>query len=145
MISVLGDRVLVAVQPPPDEVVSESGIVLMKDPDRFKTPTRGIVMALGTKTATVAITDVIDMVIAIREQATREQSGRLDGECCSNTCEALLSDLQHLKPAAFDVQLGDFVLFGATAGDCVEADGVEYVILREDEIIGIVEPKAEAA
>jgi len=38
-----------------------------------------------------------------------------------------------------DVKKGDQVLFGKYAGTEVEIDGVEHLILREDEVLGIIE------
>lgn len=34
--------------------------------------------------------------------------------------------------------IGDFVLFGELAGKVVEKNGIEYILLREDEIDGIM-------
>jgi chaperonin GroES len=39
-----------------------------------------------------------------------------------------------------DVKEGDEVLFGKYAGKEVKIDGVEYLILEDDEILGVVEP-----
>ncbi len=38
-----------------------------------------------------------------------------------------------------DVQAGDRVLFGKYAGTEVKLDGEEYLIMREDDILGIIE------
>ncbi len=38
-----------------------------------------------------------------------------------------------------DVEVGDEVLFGKYAGNEIELDGIEYVILRENEILGVVQ------
>ena len=38
-----------------------------------------------------------------------------------------------------DVKAGDRVLFGKYAGTEVKVDGVEHLILREDEVLGVVE------
>lgn len=38
-----------------------------------------------------------------------------------------------------DVKPGDRILFGKYAGSDVKIDGQEYLILREDEILGVVE------
>ena len=38
-----------------------------------------------------------------------------------------------------DVKPGDMILFGKYAGSEFKIDGVEHMILREDEILGIVE------
>ncbi len=37
------------------------------------------------------------------------------------------------------VEVGDTVLFGKYAGTDIKVDGVEHLILREDEILGVVE------
>lgn len=37
-----------------------------------------------------------------------------------------------------DVQPGDRILFGKYAGSDVKIDGQEYLILREDEILGVL-------
>ena len=42
---------------------------------------------------------------------------------------------------ALDVKPGDQVLFGKYAGNDVTLDGDEYVILREDDILAILEEK----
>ena len=38
-----------------------------------------------------------------------------------------------------DVQTGDTVLFGKYSGQEIKLDGVEFMIMREDEILGVVE------
>jgi len=38
-----------------------------------------------------------------------------------------------------DVKAGDKVLFGKYAGTEIKLDGVEHLILREDEVLGVVE------
>ena len=43
------------------------------------------------------------------------------------------------KRTPLDVKKGDKVLFGKYGGSDVEVDGKEYKIMREDEILGIVE------
>jgi chaperonin GroES len=43
-----------------------------------------------------------------------------------------------------DVKAGDTVLFGKYAGVEVKLDGTEYLILREDEVLGVTEGVAEA-
>lgn len=41
--------------------------------------------------------------------------------------------------AAPDVKAGDRILFGKFSGSEIKIDGVEYLILREDEILGVLE------
>lgn len=46
--------------------------------------------------------------------------------------------LENGKLLPLDVRPGQKVLIGKYAGSEVKIDGVEYVILREDEILGVV-------
>jgi chaperonin GroES len=43
------------------------------------------------------------------------------------------------KPVALDVKKGDKVLFGKYSGTEIKIDGEEMVILREEDILGIIE------
>lgn len=43
------------------------------------------------------------------------------------------------KVLPLDVKDGDLVLFGKYAGSEIKIDGVEYLIMREDDILGVVE------
>lgn len=43
------------------------------------------------------------------------------------------------KLIPMDVKVGDVVLFGKYAGSDVKVDGVEYLIMREDDILGVIE------
>jgi len=44
-----------------------------------------------------------------------------------------------------DVQAGDRVLFGKYSGSEIKLDGDEFIIMREDEILGIINRAGEAA
>jgi len=43
------------------------------------------------------------------------------------------------KVIALDVKAGDRILFGKYAGTEIKLDGEEHLILREDDILGVVE------
>lgn len=43
------------------------------------------------------------------------------------------------KVRPLDVKTGDRILFGKYAGNEIQVNGVEHLILREDEILGVVE------
>ena len=43
------------------------------------------------------------------------------------------------KVIPMDVKVGDKVLFGKYAGSEVKLDGVDYLIMREDDILGVLE------
>jgi chaperonin GroES len=45
---------------------------------------------------------------------------------------------------ALDVKMGDRVLFGKYSGSEVKIDGEEYLIMREDEILGVFTTTAKA-
>ena len=42
------------------------------------------------------------------------------------------------KLMALDVQIGDRILFGKYSGNDIKLDGNEYLIMREDEILGVL-------
>jgi chaperonin GroES len=44
-----------------------------------------------------------------------------------------------------DVQAGDRILFGKYSGSDIKLDGEEYMIMREDEILGILDKQPKAA
>lgn len=46
--------------------------------------------------------------------------------------------LDNGKTQALDVKAGDKVMFGKYAGSEIKLDGVEHLILREDEILAVI-------
>ncbi|HEY7184059.1 MAG TPA: co-chaperone GroES [Blastocatellia bacterium] len=44
---------------------------------------------------------------------------------------------------AIDLKAGDKILFGKYAGTEIKLDGNEYLILREDDVLGVVETTAK--
>jgi chaperonin GroES len=53
--------------------------------------------------------------------------------------------LESGKVVALDVKAGDRILFGKYSGSEIKLDGEEYVIMREDEVLGILEGAAKQA
>jgi chaperonin GroES len=49
------------------------------------------------------------------------------------------------KLIALDVQKGDRILFGKYSGSDIRLDGEEYLIMREDEVLGVLEGAAKSA
>ena len=39
---------------------------------------------------------------------------------------------------SIDVRVGDRILYGKYAGSNISVDGTEYVIIREDDVLGIL-------
>ncbi|MDQ6677006.1 MAG: co-chaperone GroES [Acidobacteriota bacterium] len=53
--------------------------------------------------------------------------------------------LEDGKLVPLDVQVGDRILFGKYSGSDIKIDGQEYMIMREDEILGILDNQPVAA
>jgi len=49
------------------------------------------------------------------------------------------------KIIPLDVKAGDRILFGKYSGSDIKLDGEEYLIMREDEVLGILEGAAKPA
>ena len=45
------------------------------------------------------------------------------------------------KVTPLDVKVGDTILFGKYAGQEIKLDGEEFLIMREEEVLGVVEGK----
>ncbi len=43
------------------------------------------------------------------------------------------------KPIALEIKKGDRILFGKYGGTEVKIDGEEYLIMREDDVLGVIE------
>lgn len=53
--------------------------------------------------------------------------------------------LENGELVALDVKVGDHILFGKYSGSETKLDGTEYIILREDDVLVILDPAAPAA
>jgi chaperonin GroES len=53
--------------------------------------------------------------------------------------------LENGKVVALDVKVGDRILFGKYSGSEIKLDGQEYIIMREDEVLGILEGATQEA
>jgi chaperonin GroES len=53
--------------------------------------------------------------------------------------------LENGKTAALDVKVGDHILFGKYSGSEIKLDGEELLIMREDEVLGILDGSAKPA
>jgi chaperonin GroES len=53
--------------------------------------------------------------------------------------------LEDGKVVPLDVQVGDKILFGKYSGSDIKLDGEEYMIMREDEVLGILEAAPKEA
>ena len=65
-----------------------------------------------------------------------------EGEVVAVGKGKLLDNGSRVEP---DVKAGDRVLFGKYSGTEVKLDGEEYLIMREDEILGIIERASKPA
>ena len=48
------------------------------------------------------------------------------------------------KMVALDVQSGDRILFGKYSGNEITLDGTEYIIMREDDVLGVLDSAAQS-
>ncbi len=53
--------------------------------------------------------------------------------------------LEDGKVTPLDVQVGDRILFGKYSGSEIKLDGDEFMIMREDEVLGILDAQPVAA
>jgi len=53
--------------------------------------------------------------------------------------------LEDGKLVALDVKVGDRILFGKYSGNEIRVDGEEYLIMREDDILGVLDAKPKTA
>ena len=53
--------------------------------------------------------------------------------------------LEDGKIVPLDVKVGDRVLLGKYSGSDIKVDGLEYLIVREDEVLGVLDGAAKLA
>ena len=53
--------------------------------------------------------------------------------------------LEDGRVVPLDVQVSDRILFGKYSGSDIKLNGEEYLIMREDEVLGILDAKPEVA
>ena len=53
--------------------------------------------------------------------------------------------LENGELVALDVKVGDRILFGKYSGSETVRNGDEYLIMREDDVLGVLDPAASAA
>ena len=71
--------------------------------------------------------------IVIPDTATEKPE---QGEVVAVGCGKVLQDG---TVRALEVKIGDHVLFGKYAGQTVKVDGEELLVMREDDIMGVIE------
>jgi chaperonin GroES len=52
--------------------------------------------------------------------------------------------LENGTMVALDVKAGDHILFGKYSGSDTKIGGTEYIIMREDDVLGILDPAKKA-
>ena len=48
------------------------------------------------------------------------------------------------KMVALDVRVGERILFGKYSGNDIKLDGIEYIIMREDDVLGLLDVAPQA-
>jgi len=99
----------------------------------------------------VSIRPLNDRIIVRRMEEQEQMRGGLyipdtakekpqEGEVLAVGNGKLLDNGQRI---AIDLKAGDKILFGKYAGTEIKLDGDEYLILREDDVLGVVETTAK--
>jgi chaperonin GroES len=99
----------------------------------------------------VSIRPLNDRIIVRRMEEQEQMRGGLyipdtakekpqEGEVLAVGNGKLLDNGQRI---AIDLKSGDRILFGKYAGTEIKLDGEEYLILREDDVLGVVETTAK--
>ncbi len=99
----------------------------------------------------VSIRPLNDRIIVRRMEEQEQMRGGLyipdtarekpqEGEVLAVGNGKLLENGQRI---AIDLRAGDRILFGKYAGTEIKLDGEEYLILREDDVLGVVETTAK--
>jgi chaperonin GroES len=52
--------------------------------------------------------------------------------------------LENGKLVALDLKAGDRILFGKYSGNEIKLDGTEYIIMREDDVLGVLDAAPQA-
>ena len=146
-LKVLGDRVLIR----PDTLanapeqhgsvfLAQSMAAAVTGEDATTSVSRGTVVALGTPRHPLwheaeALARKVETFFAHDgwTQAVRD---------IVSDAAHMLRDLVRKQPA---VLVGDDVLFSHDAGQEITLDGETYVLMREDELLAVIEPEKEAA
>jgi len=99
----------------------------------------------------VSIRPLNDRIIVRRMEEQEQMRGGLyipdtakekpqEGEVLAVGAGKLLETGQRIP---IDLKAGDRILFGKYAGTEIKLDGEEYLILREDDVLGVVETTAK--
>jgi chaperonin GroES len=99
----------------------------------------------------ISIRPLNDRIIVRRMEEQEQMRGGLyipdtarekpqEGEVLAVGNGKLLDNGQRI---AIDLKAGDRILFGKYAGTEIKLDGEEYLILREDDVLGVVETAAK--
>jgi chaperonin GroES len=99
----------------------------------------------------VSIRPLNDRIIVRRMEEQEQMRGGLyipdsakekpqEGEVLAVGNGKLLDNGQRI---AIDLKAGDRILFGKYAGTEIKLDGEDYLILREDDVLGVVETTAK--
>lgn len=88
-----------------------------------------------------------DRVIVKRQEEERTSAGGivLPGSAAEKPSQGEVvavgagKALENGQKQAMNVKVGDKILFGKYSGSEVKVDGVDYIIMREDEIFAVIE------
>ena len=134
----LGDKIVVRREEP--DHASPGGILL---PDNAKEkPTRGVVVAIGDGVKQDVLLFNYPAGNEAAERQQRVNADKIMGKLalmCPRSPNGDWSAVEQVQRPSDSIKVGDVVLFSAYAGNSVEIDGQELLIMREDDVLCVVE------
>ncbi len=141
ILKTLGDRILIR----PDEAPPVSDIIHMPDIAKQNVEMSGEVIALGNGSLKYAeqkrklMKDVREILDQTAETFRCEDSAFL------MMLKDELGRYGAFRPTEYDVQVGDRVLFTWDVGQKLTFEGEDYIVLKEEDIVGVFEADEESA
>lgn len=136
----LGHRILVKPDEPPE--ATDSGLVLPGQRDHV--PTSGVVVAVGNGPSRDAF---IRSASILRCMSIVDELSHLDYE--GDNIAAIRDEMRryknHVERYDGALKVGDRVVYPANVGLTVQYDGIDYILLSEDDAVAIATEEAEAA
>ncbi len=135
----LGHRVLIK----PDEQPEQSGLIVLPQ-DRDHVSYSGTVVAVGN--GSLIAENVRASVVKRCKSVVKDiQVDYPDSTALREVLEALTVYEHHSYWRKFGVKVGDRVAFSAESGLTFTEDGVEYLVMNEDDVVVLVKDEESAA
>lgn len=135
----LGNRVLIAPDPPPTE--SEGGLALPEARSTFDMSGTVLTVADGPASAQRVRETLLRRLLTTLDGIEARTKPYCVGDAVRETLQAWLRETECLS----ELRVGDHVAFPYTAGVVIEVDGARRLLLAEDQIVAILDRPEVAA